>query len=85
MRYKVYICPTCKGRYRKSKDAYSCIKKHQPLTEDWWECHKCGYGIRVDNRTENSLESEIRNHNEIYCLQVNKYELWKGVKPHGEG
>ena len=82
MRFKVWICPTCKGRYRKSTDAFKCVKKHQPLVEEWWECHKCGFGIRIDNRTENSYDAEVRKHNEINCLGITKYELWKGKEAH---
>ena len=67
MRIKIWICPTCKGRYRKSTDAYKCMRKHNPFVEDWWECCKCGFGIRTDNRTENSLKAEIEQHKNIAC------------------
>ena len=80
-RYRIYICPTCKGRYRKSTAAFACMKKHQLLKEEWWECHKCGFGIRIDNRTENSLQAEIRQHDQIYCAGT-KEDLWRYKEAH---
>lgn len=57
----IWICPTCKGRYHTEKEATSCRNTHFPLLQNWWFC-KCGYGIKLDNRSDKSIEIEIKSH-----------------------
>ena len=67
MRCKISKCPTCKSSYQTYDDAIKCRNNHYPHQQDWWFC-TCGYGIRCDDRTQNSLEAEIRQHREIACV-----------------
>jgi hypothetical protein len=57
----VFICPTCKGKYHKHKDALECRNSHYPTTETWLNC-KCGFGVRCDGYVMAPRVEEFERH-----------------------
>ena len=60
---KIYICPTCKGRYSEYKYAYDCKIKHDIRIEEWLMC-KCEWGVRCDHNlnARREYEEHVKNH-----------------------
>lgn len=65
----IWKCPTCKSSYTTCDEAIKCRNNHYPTQQDWWFC-KCGYGIRLDGASENSIKVNAESH-----LEVCRYKI----------